>query len=185
MLPPWTGFAVALARQQLAFALALRTVPATDRNNITPAPTLMFFQRGGACCLWPSPVPHRSCTTFDPRQLTPCRCRHPQNLISEIRAHEYDHLSFMQSKVNGLGGPVPSKPPVSLPHCLLIHSFHLSGFLSVFMSWPQSTLSWLASTLGEEALKPFVELPPPAPNPSRHRRCCCPGHSDTNAISAS
>jgi hypothetical protein len=47
-----------------------------------------------------------------------------QNLVAEIRAHEYDHLSFMQSKVNGLGGPIPSKPAVSLPTSLLTNSNH-------------------------------------------------------------
>ena len=77
-----------------------------------------------------------------------CRRRFPtlrlsvpplQNLIYEVMQHEDDHLSFMQSKVNSLGGPVPSKPAVSpCPSALLL--LCTRSLAQRMMSCPRQTL---------------------------------------------
>ena len=66
-------------------------------------------------------MPCRYCE-FRPATLLDPAVPDLQNLINEIREHEFDHLAFMQSKVNGLGGPVPPKPLVSLPSRALSHN---------------------------------------------------------------
>ena len=63
-----------------------------------------------------------------------------QNLIYEVMQHEDDHLSFMQSKVNSLGGPVPSKPAVSpCPSAFLL--LCTRSLAQRMMSCPRQTLS--------------------------------------------
>ena len=78
----------------------------------------------------------RAILASDPQHADTLHLPLPQNLIAEVREHEYDHLSFMSSKVNSLGGPVPPKPAVSCLSSRLL----LAVIIPHVPTWPKRGL---------------------------------------------